>query len=128
VAETIETKRRCPCAREALLAGVEAKRTQQKARLGEMRVLHSPPRLRHAVERTSMSNHESDQSSQESPRSPVTAGAILLGIFIALSLAVGGLVHLAELIRAADVMDGASRTGSFDTPPTATSVQPSEPT
>jgi len=54
-----------------------------------------------------MSNHESDQSSQETPRSPVTAGAILIGIFIALSLAVGGLVHIAELIRAADVMEHA---------------------
>jgi hypothetical protein len=114
--------------RERLLAGVEAKRTQQKAPSHEMGVPHWPPRLRHVVERTSMSNHESDQSSQETPRSPVTAGAILIGIFIALSLAVGGLVHIAELIRAADVMDGTSRTGSFDAPPAATSAHSSEPT
>jgi hypothetical protein len=75
-----------------------------------------------------MSHNESDQSSQSSFRSPVTAGAILLGVFIALSLAVGGLVRLAELVDAADIMDSTSRTGSFDAPSSATSAHSSEPT
>jgi hypothetical protein len=75
-----------------------------------------------------MSNHEPDRPLQSSRRSPVRAGAIMLGIFIALSLAAGGLVRLAELVSAADVMDATGRTGSFDAPSTATSVHSSEPT
>ena len=73
-----------------------------------------------------MSHPDSDQPSF--PRSPLTAGALVLGVFIALSLAVGGLIHLAALVAAAEGIDAAQRSGSFDPPSSATSVHPSEPT
>jgi hypothetical protein len=111
-----------------LLAGRAAQRLRQKALPREIGLPHSPPRVHHVAERTSMPHHEPDHSSQSSLHSPVTAGAILLGVFIALSLAVGGLVRLAELVNAADVMDSTSRTGSFDEPSSATSAHSSEPT
>lgn len=56
----------------------------------------------------------STQRSNEAPmRPPIVAGAILIGIFIALSLAAGAVVHVVSLVRAADV---AGASGSFASP------------
>jgi hypothetical protein len=74
-----------------------------------------------------MSHHDSDLPMLP-PHSPIAAGAILLGIFVALSLAVGGLVHLAELVAAVEGIDAAHQVGSFDPPSAATSRNPNEAT
>ncbi|HEY1327568.1 MAG TPA: hypothetical protein VGI14_11560 [Casimicrobiaceae bacterium] len=72
--------------------------------------------------------HEGPVDFESRKRSPITAGAILVGVVVAVTLAIDGAVHVARLLEAADAADAAGRSGSFEVPTWSDPLHPSETT